>query len=254
IRLASQIGSGLTGVLYVLDEPSIGLHQRDNARLLETLKRLRDLGNTVLVVEHDEEAIRTADYLIDMGPRAGVNGGKVVAAGTPDKVMQNPDSLTGQYLIGMRQVPVPEQRRPGQLGAKLRVIGARANNLKNVTIDIPFGTFTCVTGVSGGGKSTLIIETLYKALARRLKRPPPHPGDHDRIEGIEFLDKIVDIDQSPIGRTPRSNPATYTGTFTPIREWFAGLPEAGARGYKPGRFSFNVKGGRCEACEGDGVI
>jgi excinuclease ABC subunit A len=254
IRLASQIGSGLTGVLYVLDEPSIGLHQRDNARLLETLKRLRDLGNTVLVVEHDEEAIRTADYLIDMGPRAGVNGGKVVAAGIPDKVMQNPDSLTGQYLIGMRQVPVPEQRRPGQLGGKLRVIGARANNLKNVTIDIPFGTFTCVTGVSGGGKSTLIIETLYKALARRLNGARLHPGDHDRIEGIEFLDKIVDIDQSPIGRTPRSNPATYTGTFTPIREWFAGLPEAGARGYKPGRFSFNVKGGRCEACEGDGVI
>ncbi len=254
IRLASQIGSGLTGVLYVLDEPSIGLHQRDNARLLETLKRLRDLGNTVLVVEHDEEAIRTADYLIDMGPRAGVNGGNVVAAGTPDKVMQNPDSLTGQYLIGMRQVPVPEQRRPGQLGGKLRVVGARANNLKNVTIDIPFGTFTCVTGVSGGGKSTLIVETLYKALARRLNGARLHPGEHDRIEGVELLDKIVDIDQSPIGRTPRSNPATYTGTFTPIREWFAGLPEAGARGYKPGRFSFNVKGGRCEACEGDGVI
>ncbi len=254
IRLASQIGSGLTGVLYVLDEPSIGLHQRDNARLLETLKRLRDLGNTVLVVEHDEEAIRTADYLIDMGPRAGVNGGHVVAAGTPDKVMQNPDSLTGQYLIGMRQVPVPEHRRAGQLGGKLRVVGARANNLKNVTIDIPFGTFTCVTGVSGGGKSTLIIETLYKALARRLNNARLHPGEHDKIEGIEFLDKIVDIDQSPIGRTPRSNPATYTGTFTPIREWFAGLPEAGARGYKPGRFSFNVKGGRCEACEGDGVI
>ncbi len=254
IRLASQIGSGLTGVLYVLDEPSIGLHQRDNARLLETLKRLRDLGNTVLVVEHDEEAIRTADYLIDMGPRAGVNGGKVVAAGTPDKVMQNPDSLTGQYLIGMRQVPVPAQRRAGQLGGKLRLIGARANNLKNVTIDIPFGTFTCVTGVSGGGKSTLIVETLYKALARRLNGARLHPGEHDKIEGIEFLDKIVDIDQSPIGRTPRSNPATYTGTFTPIREWFAGLPEAGARGYKPGRFSFNVKGGRCEACEGDGVI
>jgi excinuclease ABC subunit A len=254
IRLASQIGSGLTGVLYVLDEPSIGLHQRDNARLLGTLKRLRDLGNTVLVVEHDEEAIRTADYLIDMGPRAGVNGGQVVAAGLPDKVMQNPDSLTGQYLIGMRQVPLPAQRRPGQRGAKLRVVGARANNLKNVTVDIPLGTFTCVTGVSGGGKSTLIIETLYKALARRLNGARLHPGDHDRIEGLEFLDKIVDIDQSPIGRTPRSNPATYTGTFTPIREWFAGLPEAGARGYKPGRFSFNVKGGRCEACEGDGVI
>ncbi len=254
IRLASQIGSGLTGVLYVLDEPSIGLHQRDNARLLGTLKRLRDLGNTVLVVEHDEEAIRTADYLIDMGPRAGVNGGRVVAAGLPDKVMQNPESLTGQYLIGMRQVPLPVQRRRGQPGAKLRVVGARANNLKNVTVDIPLGTFTCVTGVSGGGKSTLIIETLYKALARRLNGARLHPGEHDRIEGLEFLDKIVDIDQSPIGRTPRSNPATYTGTFTPIREWFAGLPEAGARGYKPGRFSFNVKGGRCEACEGDGVI
>ncbi|HEY2892078.1 MAG TPA: excinuclease ABC subunit UvrA [Dongiaceae bacterium] len=254
IRLASQIGSGLTGVLYVLDEPSIGLHQRDNARLLETLKRLRDLGNTVLVVEHDEEAIRTADYLIDMGPRAGVNGGHVVAAGTPDKVMQNPDSLTGQYLIGMRQVPVPERRRAGLIGARLRVVGARANNLKNVSVDIPIGTFTCVTGVSGGGKSTLIIETLYKALARRLNNARLHPGEHDKIEGVEFLDKIVDIDQSPIGRTPRSNPATYTGTFTPIREWFAGLPEAGARGYKPGRFSFNVKGGRCEACEGDGVI
>jgi excinuclease ABC subunit A len=254
IRLASQIGSGLTGVLYVLDEPSIGLHQRDNARLLGTLKRLRDLGNTVLVVEHDEEAIRTADYLIDMGPRAGVNGGRVVAAGLPDKVMQNPDSLTGQYLIGMRQVPLPAQRRAGQPGANLRVVGARANNLKNVTVDIPLGTFTCVTGVSGGGKSTLIIETLYKALARRLNGARLHPGEHDRIEGLEFLDKIVDIDQSPIGRTPRSNPATYTGTFTPIREWFAGLPEAGARGYKPGRFSFNVKGGRCEACEGDGVI
>jgi excinuclease ABC subunit A len=237
-----------------LDEPSIGLHQRDNARLLGTLKRLRDLGNTVLVVEHDEEAIRTADYLIDMGPRAGVNGGRVVAAGLPDKVMQNPDSLTGQYLIGMRQVPLPAQRRAGQPGANLRVVGARANNLKNVTVDIPLGTFTCVTGVSGGGKSTLIIETLYKALARRLNGARLHPGEHDRIEGLEFLDKIVDIDQSPIGRTPRSNPATYTGTFTPIREWFAGLPEAGARGYKPGRFSFNVKGGRCEACEGDGVI
>jgi excinuclease ABC subunit A len=254
IRLASQIGSGLTGVLYVLDEPSIGLHQRDNARLLGTLKRLRDLGNTVLVVEHDEEAIRNADYLIDMGPRAGINGGHVVAAGLPEKVMQTPESLTGQYLIGMRQVPLPEHRRPGQPGAKLRVVGARANNLKNVTVDIPLGTFTCVTGVSGGGKSTLIIETLYKALARRLNGARLHPGDHDRIEGLEHLDKIVDIDQSPIGRTPRSNPATYTGTFTPIRDWFAGLPEAQARGYKPGRFSFNVKGGRCEACEGDGVI
>ena len=254
IRLASQIGSGLTGVLYVLDEPSIGLHQRDNARLLETLKRLRDLGNTVLVVEHDEEAIRHADYLIDMGPAAGVNGGHVVAAGTPDKVMQNPASLTGQYLTGKRQIPMPLLRRTAARGAKLSLIGARANNLKNVSVDIPLGTFTCVTGVSGGGKSTLIIETLYKALSRRLNGARLHPGEHDRIEGLEHLDKIVDIDQSPIGRTPRSNPATYTGTFTPIRDWFAGLPEAAARGYKPGRFSFNVKGGRCEACQGDGVI
>ena len=254
IRLASQIGSGLTGVLYVLDEPSIGLHQRDNARLLDTLKRLRDLGNTVLVVEHDEEAIRHADYLIDMGPAAGVKGGQVVAAGTPDKVMQNPASLTGQYLTGMRQIPIPLLRRTAARGAKLSLIGARANNLKNVSVDIPLGTFTCVTGVSGGGKSTLIIETLYKALSRRLNGARLHPGEHDRIEGLEHLDKIVDIDQSPIGRTPRSNPATYTGTFTPIRDWFAGLPEAAARGYKPGRFSFNVKGGRCEACQGDGVI
>jgi excinuclease ABC subunit A len=254
IRLASQIGSGLTGVLYVLDEPSIGLHQRDNQRLLDTLKRLRDLGNTVLVVEHDEEAIRNADYLIDMGPAAGVKGGHVVAAGTPDKVMQNPESLTGQYLIGLRQIPTPLHRRPGSPLATLRILGAHANNLKSVSVDIPLGTFTCVTGVSGGGKSTLIIETLYKALARRLNGARLHPGEHDRIDGLEHLDKIVDIDQSPIGRTPRSNPATYTGTFTPIRDWFAGLPEAAARGYKPGRFSFNVKGGRCEACQGDGVI
>ncbi len=254
IRLASQIGSGLTGVLYVLDEPSIGLHQRDNARLLETLKRLRDLGNTVLVVEHDEEAIRNADYLIDMGPGAGVHGGRVVAAGTPDIVMQAPESLTGQYLTGLRQIPMPRQRRRGQPGARLRIVGARANNLKNITADLPLGTFTCVTGVSGGGKSTLIVETLYKALARRLNGTRVHPGDHDRIEGLEHLDKIVDIDQSPIGRTPRSNPATYTGSFTPIRDWFSGLPEAAARGYKPGRFSFNVKGGRCEACQGDGMI
>ncbi len=254
IRLASQIGSGLTGVLYVLDEPSIGLHQRDNARLLETLKRLRDLGNTVLVVEHDEEAIRNADYLIDMGPGAGVHGGRVVAAGTPDIVMQAPESLTGQYLTGLRQIPMPLSRRRGQPGARLRIVGARANNLKNITVELPLGTFTCITGVSGGGKSTLIIETLYKALARRLNGTRVHPGEHDRIEGLEHLDKIVDIDQSPIGRTPRSNPATYTGTFTPIRDWFSGLPEAAARGYKPGRFSFNVKGGRCEACQGDGMI
>jgi excinuclease ABC subunit A len=253
IRLASQIGSGLTGVLYVLDEPSIGLHQRDNARLLGTLKRLRDLGNTVLVVEHDEEAIRQADYLIDMGPGAGVHGGTVVAAGVPEDVFRHPESLTGQYITGFRQIAVPKSRRPGN-GNEIRIIGARENNLKNVDVTLPLGTFVCVTGVSGGGKSTLIIETLYKALARRLNGARLHPGAHDRIEGIEHLDKIIDIDQSPIGRTPRSNPATYTGAFTPIRDWFTGLPEAQARGYKAGRFSFNVKGGRCEACQGDGVI
>jgi excinuclease ABC subunit A len=254
IRLASQIGSGLTGVLYVLDEPSIGLHQRDNDRLLATLRRLRDLGNTVIVVEHDEEAIRSADYLVDMGPGAGVHGGHVVAAGKPADVMAHRDSITGQYLTGRRRIEVPEKRRRGRPGQSLRVIGARANNLQNITVTIPLGTFTCVTGVSGGGKSTLVIETLYKALARRLMGAREHPGEHDRIEGAEHLDKIVDIDQSPIGRTPRSNPATYTGAFTPIRDWFAGLPEAKARGYAPGRFSFNVKGGRCEACQGDGVI
>jgi excinuclease ABC subunit A len=254
IRLASQIGSGLTGVLYVLDEPSIGLHQRDNERLLQTLKRLRDLGNTVIVVEHDEDAIRNADYLIDMGPAAGVHGGHVVAAGLPDDVLASADSITAQYLTGRRRIEVPATRRRGQLGQKLRIIGARANNLQNVTVDVPIGTFACVTGVSGGGKSTLVIDTLYKALARRLMGAREHPGAHDRIEGAEHLDKIVDIDQSPIGRTPRSNPATYTGAFTPIRDWFAGLPEAKARGYGPGRFSFNVKGGRCEACQGDGVI
>ncbi|MGH6930869.1 MAG: excinuclease ABC subunit UvrA [Dongiaceae bacterium] len=254
IRLASQIGSGLTGVLYVLDEPSIGLHQRDNQRLLETLKRLRDLGNTVLVVEHDEEAIRAADYLIDMGPAAGIHGGEIVAAGLPDKVMQNPRSVTAQYLTGMRQIPVPKARRGGHAGQRLRIVGAKANNLKNVTVELPLGKFICVTGVSGGGKSTLIVETLYKALARKLSGAREQAGEHDRIEGLEFLDKVIDIDQSPIGRTPRSNPATYTGAFTPIRDWFAGLPEAKMRGYKAGRFSFNVKGGRCEACEGDGFI
>ncbi len=253
IRLASQIGSGLTGVLYVLDEPSIGLHQRDNARLLDTLKRLRDLGNTVIVVEHDEEAIRQADYLIDMGPGAGVHGGHVVACGLPEEVFRHPESLTGQYITGFRQIAVPKVRRPGN-GCEVRIVGVRENNLKNVSLSIPLGAFVCVTGVSGGGKSTLIVETLYKALARRLNGARLHPGVHDRIEGIEYLDKIIDIDQSPIGRTPRSNPATYTGAFTPIRDWFAGLPEAQARGYKPGRFSFNVKGGRCEACQGDGVI
>jgi len=254
IRLASQIGSGLTGVLYVLDEPSIGLHQRDNNRLLATLERLRDIGNTVLVVEHDEDAIRSADYLIDMGPGAGIHGGEVVAEGTPEEVMAKPESLTGQYLTGMKQVPIPEERRKGKKGKKLTVKGARVNNLQNVTAEVPLGTFTCVTGVSGGGKSSLIIETLYKALARRLNNARLHAGDHDQIKGIEFIDKIVDIDQSPIGRTPRSNPATYTGAFTPIRDWFSNLPEAKERGYKPGRFSFNVKGGRCEACQGDGVI
>jgi len=254
IRLASQIGSGLTGVLYVLDEPSIGLHQRDNARLLKTLERLRDLGNTVIVVEHDEEAIRSADYLIDMGPAAGIHGGHVVAEGKPETVMANPESITGQYLTGIRQIAMPAKRRPGHKDQRIRVVNAHANNLQNVTVDVPLGTFTCITGVSGGGKSTLIIETLYKALTKQLNGTREHPGAHERIEGVELIDKIVDIDQSPIGRTPRSNPATYTGCFTPIRDWFAGLPEAKARGYAPGRFSFNVKGGRCEACQGDGVI
>jgi excinuclease ABC subunit A len=254
IRLASQIGSGLTGVLYVLDEPSIGLHQRDNDRLLATLKHLRDLGNTVLVVEHDEDAIRSADYLIDMGPGAGVHGGEVIAAGTPDVVLKCPNSLTAQYLTGKKFIPVPSERRLGHKGQWIEVLDAHGNNLKNVSVKFPLGTFTCVTGVSGGGKSTLVIETLYKALARRLNDSRDIPLPHKEIKGIERIDKIVDIDQSPIGRTPRSNPATYTGAFTPIREWFAGLPEAKARGYQAGRFSFNVKGGRCEACEGDGVI
>jgi len=254
IRLASQIGSGLTGVLYVLDEPSIGLHQRDNDRLLETLKRLRDLGNTVIVVEHDEDAIMVADWVVDMGPGAGVHGGRIVAQGTPADLLKNPASLTGQYLSGLRQVPIPRTRRPGIKGQKLRVKGAKANNLKNLDAEFPLGTFVCVTGVSGGGKSTLVIETLYKALARRLMGAREIPAEHAAIEGIDFLDKVIDIDQSPIGRTPRSNPATYTGAFTPIRDWFAGLPEAKARAYGPGRFSFNVKGGRCEACQGDGVI
>lgn len=254
IRLASQIGSGLTGVLYVLDEPSIGLHQRDNDRLLETLKNLRDIGNTVLVVEHDEDAILTADYVIDMGPGAGEHGGTIVAEGTPKDVMANKKSLTGQYLTGSRSVPVPHTRRPGHKGKFLTVKGASANNLKGVDGSIPLGTLTCITGVSGSGKSTFTIETLYKAVAKHLNGSRTIPGAHDTIEGLEHLDKIVDIDQSPIGRTPRSNPATYTGAFGPIRDWFAGLPEAGARGYKPGRFSFNVKGGRCEACKGDGMI
>src|SRR5436853_5463409 len=253
IRLASQIGSGLTGVLYVLDEPSIGLHQRDNARLLETLKRLRDLGNTVIVVEHDEDAIRVADHVLDIGPGAGVHGGHIIAQGTPDDIMNHPDSLTGQYLTGVRQIQIPE-RRAINPRRTLKVINARGNNLKNVTAEIPLGLFTAVTGVSGGGKSTLLVDTLYKAVARRLNGASEGPAPHDRLEGLEHLDKVIDIDQSPIGRTPRSNPATYTGAFTPMREWFAGLPESKARGYEPGRFSFNVKGGRCEACQGDGVI
>ncbi len=253
IRLASQVGSGLTGVLYVLDEPSIGLHQRDNDRLLETLKHLRDLGNTVVVVEHDEDAIRTADYVIDMGPAAGAHGGMIIAQGTPTQIMEQPQSLTGLYLTGKRCVPLPEKRRPTS-GKQLELIGAQANNLKHVSVKIPLGTFTCVTGVSGGGKSSLIIETLYKALARTFSNSRDVPGKHKHLKGVEFIDKVIDIDQSPIGRTPRSNPATYVGCFTPIREWFAGLPEAKARGYTPGRFSFNVKGGRCEACQGDGMI
>ncbi len=253
IRLASQIGSGLTGVLYVLDEPSIGLHQRDNARLLETLKRLRDLGNTVIVVEHDEDAIRTADHVLDIGPGAGIHGGHVIAQGAVDDIIATPASLTGKYLSGELIVPVPE-RRPSNPRRTLRLLNARGNNLKNVDAEIPLGLFTCVTGVSGGGKSTLLVDTLYKAIARRLNGASEAPAPHDRVEGLEHLDKVIDIDQSPIGRTPRSNPATYTGAFTPIREWFAALPEARARGYEPGRFSFNVKGGRCEACQGDGVI
>ena len=254
IRLASQIGSGLTGVLYVLDEPSIGLHQRDNDRLLATLTRLRDLGNTVLVVEHDEDAIRLADHVVDMGPGAGVHGGMVVAEGTAEQIMKNPKSLTGQYLSGKKEIAIPAKRRKAKKGRKITVKGASGNNLQNVDVSFPLGVMTCVTGVSGGGKSTLVLETLWKSLARSLHRAREIPASHKSIEGIELLDKVVDIDQSPIGRTPRSNPATYTGAFTPIREWFAGLPEAKARGYAPGRFSFNVKGGRCEACQGDGVI
>lgn len=253
IRLASQIGSGLTGVLYVLDEPSIGLHQRDNGRLLTTLKNLRDQGNTVIVVEHDEEAIREADYVFDIGPGAGVHGGNVVSKGTPDEITADPASLTGQYLAGTREIAVPAKRRKGNK-KKLTVSKATGNNLKNVTVDFPLGKFLCVTGVSGGGKSTLTIETLFKTASMRLNGARQTPAPCETIKGLEHLDKVIDIDQRPIGRTPRSNPATYTGAFTPIRDWFAGLPEAKARGYKPGRFSFNVKGGRCEACQGDGVI
>ncbi len=254
IRLASQIGSGLTGVLYVLDEPSIGLHQRDNERLLGTLRRLKALGNTVLVVEHDEDAIRSADYLIDMGPRAGVNGGHVIASGTPAEVERNKDSLTGDYLSGRKKIAVPARRRPIDPKRMLKVVGATGNNLKSVNAAFPLGTFTCVTGVSGGGKSTLVVDTLYKATSRKLMGSGEVPAPHTRIDGLDLLDKIIDIDQSPIGRTPRSNPATYTDLFAPIRDWFAELPDSRARGYKSGRFSFNVKGGRCEACQGDGLI
>ena len=253
IRLASQIGSGLTGVLYVLDEPSIGLHQRDNDRLLATLKGLRDQGNSVIVVEHDEDAIRHADYVFDMGPGAGVHGGQVVARGTPAEIAADPSSLTGQYLSGLREIAVPDERRKGN-GKAVKVVGATGNNLKNVTAEFPLGKFVCVSGVSGGGKSTLTIETLFKTASLRLNGARQTPAPCETIKGLELLDKVIDIDQRPIGRTPRSNPATYTGAFTPIRDWFAGLPEAKARGYKPGRFSFNVKGGRCEACQGDGVI
>ncbi|MEZ5995929.1 MAG: excinuclease ABC subunit UvrA [Hyphomonadaceae bacterium] len=254
IRLASQIGSGLTGVLYVLDEPSIGLHQRDNSRLLETLRRLRDLGNSVLVVEHDEEAILTADHVIDMGPAAGIHGGAIIAEGTPAQIQKHKSSITGAYLTGAREIAIPEKRRWINKKRMVTIKGARGNNLQNVDAEIPLGTFTCVTGVSGGGKSTLVIETLYKAVARQWHGAGEAPAEHEAILGLEHIDKIIDIDQSPIGRTPRSNPATYTGAFTPIRDWYAALPEAKARGYGPGRFSFNVKGGRCEACQGDGVI
>ncbi|MFT8898364.1 MAG: excinuclease ABC subunit UvrA [Acetobacter sp.] len=254
IRLASQIGSGLTGVLYVLDEPSIGLHQRDNERLLATLQRLKALGNTLIVVEHDEDAIRSADWLIDMGPGAGVKGGTVIASGTPTEVAACKDSLTGAYLSGRKRIEVPKERRPIDPKRFVTVRGATGNNLKDVTAKFPLGTFTCVTGVSGGGKSTLVIDTLYKTLSRRLMGSSQTPAPCERVDGLELLDKIIDINQSPIGRTPRSNPATYTDLFTPIRDWFAELPESKARGYKPGRFSFNVKGGRCEACQGDGVI
>ena len=254
IRLASQIGSGLTGVLYVLDEPSIGLHQRDNARLIETLKRLRNLGNTVIVVEHDEEAMINSDHIIDLGPEAGVNGGHVIASGTINEIKKNKKSLTGQYLSKKLSIPVPTNRRSPKDGQTIKILNASGNNLKNVNCEVPLGTFTCITGVSGSGKSTLTVNTLYKAVANELNGSNLRPSSYRSIEGLENLDKVIDIDQSPIGRTPRSNPATYTGAFTFIRDWFSSLPESKARGYKAGRFSFNVKGGRCEACEGDGVI
>ena len=253
IRLATQIGSSLMGVLYILDEPSIGLHQRDNDKLLKTLQDLRDLGNTLLVVEHDEDTMRSADYIVDVGPGAGVHGGEIVAAGTPEEVMKTPGSITGDYLSGRRKIPVPEHRRPGN-GKHLKIFGARENNLRGVDVDIPLGTFTCVTGVSGSGKSSLVNEILYKKLGADLNRVKVRPGKHDRIEGEEYLDKVIDIDQSPIGRTPRSNPATYTGLFNDIRELFASTQDAKTRGYGPGRFSFNTRGGRCEACQGDGLL
>ncbi|HET7729000.1 MAG TPA: excinuclease ABC subunit UvrA, partial [Usitatibacter sp.] len=254
IRLASQIGSGLTGVMYVLDEPSIGLHQRDNERLIETLKRLRDLGNSVIVVEHDEEAIAAADFVVDMGPGAGVHGGEIVAQGTPGEILRHPHSLTGQYLSGRRSIAVPGRRRRPDPSKKLRIVNARGNNLHGVTVEVPIGLFVCVTGVSGSGKSTLINDTLYNAVAHHLYGSAAEPAAHETIEGLEHFDKVINVDQSPIGRTPRSNPATYTGLFTPIRDLFAGVPESRARGYGPGRFSFNGKGGRCEACQGDGMI
>jgi excinuclease ABC subunit A len=254
IRLASQIGSGLVGVMYVLDEPSIGLHQRDNGRLLTTLTRLRDLGNTVLVVEHDEEAIHSADHIVDLGPGAGVHGGQIVAQGKVNEIMANPNSLTGRYLAGQEFIDVPAQRTPVNTQRKLVVRDASGNNLKHIDVEIPVGLLTCVTGVSGSGKSTLINDTLYPAVAQQLYKSKNNPSPHRTVEGIEHFDKIIDIDQSPIGRTPRSNPATYTGLFTPIRELFSNTPESRARGYKPGRFSFNVRGGRCEACQGDGLI
>ncbi len=254
IRLASQIGSGLTGVMYVLDEPSIGLHQRDNDRLLQTLRQLRDIGNTVIVVEHDEDAIRTADYVVDIGPGAGVHGGAIVAEGTPQEVTDNPASMTGDYLSGRKKIEVPKKRRQADPEKKLQVIGAKGNNLKDVSLELPVGLMTCITGVSGSGKSTLINDTLYTAAAKHLYGSTAEPAEHEEIIGLDHFDKVINVDQSPIGRTPRSNPATYTGLLTPIRELFAGVPEARSRGYGPGRFSFNVKGGRCEACQGDGVI
>ena len=254
IRLASQIGSGLTGVLYVLDEPSIGLHQRDNDKLITTLKHLRDLGNTVIVVEHDHETMMCADYLIDIGPGAGVHGGMVIAQGTPEVVKNTPESITGQYLKGIKFIPIPKETRKWSPDKMITLTGAKVNNLKNVTVNLPLGTFTCVTGVSGGGKSSLVIHTLYKAIIKKIDKANVNPGQYDTITGTEYIDKVIEIDQSPIGRTPRSNPATYTGAFNAIRDWFVELPDSKARGYKAGRFSFNVKGGRCESCQGDGVI